>query len=250
MATNTGGPAPIYGNPFRGAHVSASRVDMGYDAIGKGSIFALGPGIITEADHAWSGAIGAPVPGTFIVERITEGPLKGRDIYYAEDIISSVRKGQRVDMSTVIGQFTGTGSGEFGYAYGTGGETLAAHFGQDALGRAQYGDPGHYSTAYGVAFANVIEKLGGPHDSITPPIQGTVPKKFPGAGDVNSPVQTDSFLSSLLGNLLGFGSATDMLERVGLVIFGAFLILVGVWLLAGKQTLHVATETAKVAAVA
>jgi hypothetical protein len=154
-------------------------------------------------------------------------------------------------MNSVIGNFTGAGLGEFGYAYGTGGTTMAHHFGQDALGWSQFHDPGHYSTAYGVAFANVVEKLGAPHDSITPPIQGKVPKKFPGAGDISGGggVTTTSFLSSLLGNLLGTSSATDMLERVGLVIFGGFLILVGVWLLAGKQTLKIGVDAAKVAAL-
>jgi hypothetical protein len=246
MGTTGGGAAPYagYANPFRSARVTPSRVDMGYDIVGHGPIYALGPGVITEADNAWRGAHGAPYPGTYIVERITEGPLKGRSIFTAEDVVPSVRVGQRVDMNTVIGHFTGAGSLETGYSYGTGGTTMAAHTGQSALGESE-GDPGKYSTAYGVAFANVLEKLGAPHGTINPPVQGSVPKTFPGAGDVTGgDVQTTSFLGSLLGGLLGGSGAMDMLERVGLVIFGAFLVLVGVWLLAGKQTLRVATKTA------
>lgn len=255
MATNAGAdPWTGYDNPFRQAKISPSRVDMGYDAVGRGNIFAIGPGIITEADHAWSGALGAPYPGTFIVEKITDGPLRGRSIYYAEDIniARGIKPGTRVDSNTIIGSFTGAGSGEFGYAYGTGGETLAAHFGQDAAGRAHSGDPGEFSTAYGVAFANVAEALGAPHDTINPPIQGQVGSRFPTGGDIGGGgaggIQTTSFFGDLLGGLLGTNPA-DMLERVGLVIFGALLILVGVWMLVGKQTFRVAVKGAEASAL-
>jgi hypothetical protein len=253
MATNVGSNDwSLYDNPFRSAHVSASRIDMGYDIIGRGKIFALGPGIITEADHAWSGAIGAPVPGTYIVEHITAGPLKGRDIYTAEDVIPHVRVGQHVDMNTIIGEFTGSGSLETGFSHGTGGETLAAHLGQSAAGSAA-GDPGKFSTAVGVIFGNILNKLGAPKDSINRPIQGSVPAGLPDPGPSSGGtgnVQTTSIFSSILGDLLGGSSITDMLSRLGLIVLGGLLILVGIWMLAGKQTLHVVEKGAKIAAVA
>jgi hypothetical protein len=227
---------------------------MGYDLIGRGKIFALGPGIITEADQAWSGAIGAPYPGTYIVEHITGGPLKGRDIYTAEDVIPSVRVGQRVDMNSVIGQFTGAGSLETGFSYGTGGETLAAHLGQDAAGNSA-GDPGKYSTAVGVIFGNILNKLGSPKDSINRPIQGSVPSGLPNPGP--SPggpgnVQTTSIFGSIFGDLLSSmfgGSITEMLQRLGLIVLGGLLVLVGVWMLVGKQTFHVVEKGVETAAV-
>jgi hypothetical protein len=43
-------------------------------------------------------------------------------------------------------------------------------------------------------------------------------------------------------------SIGDMLERIGLVIFGGILIIVGIWMLAGKQTIKVALAGAKDAA--
>lgn len=247
MATNVGGSAPDwagYGNPFRAAHVSPSRVDMGYDVAGHGKIFALAPGIITEADQAWSGAIGAPYPGTYIVEHITQGPLKGRDIYTAEDVIPSVKVGQRVDMNTVIGTFTGAGLLETGFSYGTGGTTLAAHLGQDAAGNAA-GDPGKFSTAVGVIFSNILSKLGAPKDTINNPIQGSVPAGLPDPGSVGSGVQTTSFLGSIIGSFIN----ADTMERLGLIVLGGILVAVGLWMLAGKQTLHVVEKGAEAAAV-
>lgn len=258
MGTNVGGPAPQdwsqYDNPFRAAHVSPSRIDMGYDVAGRGKIFALGPGIITEADQAWSGAVGAPYPGTYIVEHMTGGPLKGRDIYTAEDVIPNVRVGQRVDANSVIGTFTGGGLLETGFSYGTGGETLAAHLGQSAAGSAA-GDPGKYSTAVGVIFGNILNKLGAPQDTINRPIQGSVPGGLPNPGpSPGGPVnaQTTSIFGSLFGNLLSTmfgGSITEMMQRLGLIVLGGLLILVGIWMLAGKQTLHVVEKGAETAAM-
>src|SRR5258708_19525065 len=166
-----------YASPFRDAHVSPSRIDMGVDYAGSGPIHALGPGYITEADSAWAGAIGAPYPGTYIVEKMTDGPLAGLSIYTAEDVTPNVRVGDRVDSTSVIGQFTGGGLLETGYSYGTGGTTMAAHTGQSAAGNAM-GDPGHFSTAYGEAFNNVLTSVGPPSGSTNPPLQRTCPCPF------------------------------------------------------------------------
>jgi hypothetical protein len=43
--------------------------------------------------------------------------------------------------------------------------------------------------------------------------------------------------------------SSDMWERVGLVIFGALLVLVGVFMLAGKQTIKIASTAAEAGAV-
>lgn len=77
---------------------------------------------------------------------------------------------------------------------------------------------------------------------------------IPTPNDVNptggsAPAQTTSSLfgGGILGKLLGLTISTDMLERLGLIIFGALLIIVGVFMLAGKQTIHIASTAAKAA---
>src|SRR5260221_2627534 len=163
-----------YGNPFRNANYSASRVDMGVDFAGSGPIMALGPGTIVESDHAWAGAVGAPVPGTWIAEKLDAGPLKDKTIYLAEDVLSKVRPGQHVDANTVIGYFTGSGLVETGYAVGPSapGETLAAQAGQAATG----GDARAFFTAFGGGYNKGFKNTGAKSGSINRPIAGHVPK--------------------------------------------------------------------------
>src|SRR5258708_33015842 len=96
-----------YGNPFRNANYSASRVDMGVDFAGSGPIMALGPGTIVASDHPWAGAVGARGPGTWIAEKLDAGPLKDKTIYLAENVLSRVHPGQHVDAKTVIGYLRG-----------------------------------------------------------------------------------------------------------------------------------------------
>jgi len=236
MAVPNGGSEPsFYDNPFRSANVTPERVDMGVDYAGSGPIYALGPGVITEADHAWLGAVGAPVPGTFITEKITKGPLAGRFVYAAEDINPDVSVGDKVDSTSVIAHFTSGQQLETGYASGRPGETMAAAKGQAATG----GDPGEFSTAYGVAYNDVLKSVGAQSGIINRPITGTVPKTWPkltGSGTV-SPTQ-NAQLTSILGDVKGLATLTgdltsaDFLERAGLVFFGGILVIVGIIILA------------------
>src|SRR5215472_5551008 len=158
-----GGALTSYRNPLRNLRgLVAERIDMGVDfRATSGPIYPLGPGVITAAGHAWSGAVGAPYPGTWITERITAGPLKGRSVYVAEDIFNiRVRPGQRVTTGTVLGDVRGgieTGFAAPGAA-GIGGETAAAAAGQAATG----GDPGAFPTAYGVAYSDILHATGAP----------------------------------------------------------------------------------------
>lgn len=155
-------PASAYRNPLRGVRgLTAERIDMGVDYSGEGPVYALGPGVITAAGNAWAGAVGAPYPGTWITEKVTEGPLAGQSVYVAEDIYDvQVKPGQHVDSSTVLGTLRGgmeTGFAARG-AGGAGGTTAAAAAGQQASG----GDPGGVSTAYGKAYSAVLSKTGAP----------------------------------------------------------------------------------------
>src|SRR5258707_15243437 len=92
-----------YGNPFRDANYSASRVDMFVDYAGSGPIMSRGPGTIVESDHSWAGAVGAPAPGTWIAEKLDAGPRKGKSVYRAEDGLSKARLVQHVDANTIMG---------------------------------------------------------------------------------------------------------------------------------------------------
>jgi hypothetical protein len=163
-----------YRNPLRGVHgLVPERVDMGVDYAGSGPVYAIGPGVITEADHAWAGGVGAVGPGTFITERVTKGPLAGRYVYTAENIISEVHPGQHVDAGTVIGRMTGQGAGiETGFAAGPrGGETLAAQLHQQSLS----GDPGANPTAAGQAYSRILHALGAPSGTVSGTIHGSNP---------------------------------------------------------------------------
>src|SRR5258708_9599255 len=150
---------------------------MGVDYAGSGPIMALGPGTIVESDHSWAGAVGAPVPGTWIAEKLDAGPVKGKTVYLAEDGLAKVRPGQHVDANTIIGYFTGSGLVETGYAVGPSapGETLAAQAGQAATG----GDSGAFSTAFGVSYKNGLKSTGTKNGGINHPISGYMPKNWP-----------------------------------------------------------------------
>lgn len=66
------------------------------------------------------------------------------------------------------------------------------------------------------------------------------PTGAPGPGP--GPVQTTSALSSLF-NL--FTNPSDMLQRLGLVVFGGLLIVVGVMMIAGNKTLELTKSASK-----
>lgn len=167
------GPIP-YRNPFRNVKgLTAERIDMGVDYQGAGPVYAPGPGVITESDSAWKGGVGAVGPGTFIAMRLTDGPLKGRYVYFSENIESQVQAGQAVDTNTVIGRMTGQGAGiETGFAAGpTGGTTLAQATGQIPSS----GDPGADTTAFGQAWSEVLHFLGAPAGKPGGPKSGSLP---------------------------------------------------------------------------
>lgn len=190
------GPQPTgYRDPLRGvAHLVPERIDMGVDYAGSGPLYAFGPGVITSAGHAWAGAVGAPVPGTWITERITSGPLAGSEIYTAEDIFNiNVHPGEHVTADTRLGDIRGgieTGFAAPGPA-GTQGETLAAQLGQQAQG----GDPGAWASAAGVAYSDVLRWAGAPAGVGSGPGHGTNP----------SWLQRD--ITSLTGSTPGGGGA-------------------------------------------
>ena len=143
---------------------------MGTDYGGAGPLYALGNGTVTNLyNSGWPG-------GTFLTVHLDSGQY----IYYAEDIAPLVSVGQKVSAGQHIANATGGSSGiEVGWAAAPGtGAALAATSGQSNAGESQGGDPGEFSTAYGIAMSNVIAALGGPAGKVNPPIQGTVPSDF------------------------------------------------------------------------
>lgn len=160
-----------YVNPI-GRGLKSGRVDMGVDYTGHGSLYAMGSGVITSIRNSgWPG-------GTFIGLHLDSGHY----MYYAENIIPHVSRGQRVQAGQLVGTAVGTYPyTEIGWAAppGTGG-TMAAQAGQSAKGQAA-GDPGKYPTGYGVSMSNLIKSLGGPPGIISGPIQGGTPASFTAA---------------------------------------------------------------------
>lgn len=82
--------------------------DQGFDFTSSSpfAVRALGPGIITRLvpqDSGWPGQ-GGPTSGGLITERITAGPLAGRNIYVAENIVpeSGLAVGSQVNTGQVI----------------------------------------------------------------------------------------------------------------------------------------------------
>jgi hypothetical protein len=176
-----------YVNPI-GAGLHSARIDMGVDYTGAGPLYALGSGTIVNVSNAgWPG-------GKFISLKLDQGPYAGKYVFYAENIIARVKVGQHV----TAGQLIGTAVGKYPYIEvgwaappGTG-QTMAAALGQ----QSKSGDPGKFSTAFGVSMSNFIKSLGGPGGILTPGgVRGTVPAGYPDGG-----IQTASSVTS--GNLL------------------------------------------------
>jgi Peptidase family M23 len=167
----TGAPISTKGltNPI-GPGLIPGRVDMGVDYSGAGPLYALGSGTIVNVyQSGWPG-------GIFIALKLDQD---GRYVYYAENISPQVRVNQKVQAGDLIGYANGQYPYiEIGWAAppGTGGVTMAASTGQDKAGLAsEDNDPGEYSTAYGVAFNQLLQSLGAKPGSINPPVQGSVP---------------------------------------------------------------------------
>ena len=152
-------------NPI-GRGLKPGRIDMGVDYTGHGSLYAMGSGTIVNVKNAgWPG-------GTFIGLHLDSGQF----MYYAENIIPHVSRGQRVRAGELIGTAVGTYPFvEVGWAAppGTGG-TMAAQAGQAAKGS----DPGEHPTGYGVSMSNLIKSLGGPAGIMSGSVTGGVPANF------------------------------------------------------------------------
>lgn len=178
-------------NPI-GKGAGSGRIDMGVDYTGVFDLYALGAGTIRNVfNSGWPG-------GTFISLELDDS---GRFVYYAENIAPAVTIGQRVTAGQKVGHARGAYPyTEIGWAAPPGtGQTMAAATGQDKAGSA-HGDPGGYSTAYGVNFSNLVVSLGGPAGIVVPPIQGTVPASW---GSGSAAAQAAASASATVQDLIG-----------------------------------------------
>jgi hypothetical protein len=212
-----------YANPI-GSGLVGERIDMGVDYGGRGNLYALGNGTVVNINNAgWPG-------GRFLCIRLDNGLY----VFYAEDITPYVSVGQKVTAGQRIAFAYGGGSGiEVGWAAAPGtGLTMAVVSGQAAKGLAQ-GDPGKYTTAFGLSMSNLIKSLGGPPGIVHGPVQGKVPAHYPTSGTASSaPSSTTSPATSGVSSseqaitmIAGFGVAG--LLMVGLAfVFGLFVFKV------------------------
>lgn len=202
-------------NPI-GRGAGPGRIDMGVDYTGIFDLYALGDGVITNtANSGWPG-------GTFIGLHLDEG----RYVYYAENIAPAVAAGQRVKAGQLVGRARGSYPfTEIGWAAPPGtGETMAAATGQSARGQSE-GDPGKYSTAYGVSFSDLVKSLGGPAGITVPPVQGTVPPSY---GSGSAAAQAAASAGASAADLVSAALAGAAIPAVMvLALFGAAIILAG-----------------------
>lgn len=204
----------FYRNPVRDARVSFGRIDQGVDYSGSGPIHALGSGTIVDVyNSGWPG-------GTFIDEHL----ITGGYWYTAENVTPNVHIGEHVTSSTVIGELTG--GTEMGWAAPPPdtGESLAHFHGNYA-----------FPTPEGTEANTLLTRLGAPGPHTKGPV-----------GPNQQPIQahTTSLIGDIFGGILGGTSWKDTLERFGLIVMGGALILIGVWMLAGKAATKVAVSVA------
>ncbi len=146
---------PVYLNPLRAiSDLVPQRVDMGVDFAGSGPIYALGNGVITNAEGDNAGWPG----GGWITYQLTSGPATGLVVYVAEDVTPTVQVGRQVTSSTVVAQMYNGGDGiETGWATpdsSTAESQLAVAGGVD-------GD-GPFPTEVGLSFDALLVALGVP----------------------------------------------------------------------------------------
>ena len=171
----TGPPAPAgYRNPLRDVSgLVPERIDQGVDFTGSGPVYALGDGVVTNAQDGY--ATGWP-GGGWITYRLTNGPDAGLVVYLAEDVTPAVRAGQHVTPSTVIGNMFNGGDGiETGWAQPTG---LSAESQLPVAGGI--GGYGPFPTDVGLNFEELLQSLGVPAAvNRSDPAYGLLPANYP-----------------------------------------------------------------------
>jgi murein DD-endopeptidase MepM/ murein hydrolase activator NlpD len=166
---------PVYLNPLRATTgLIPQRVDMGVDFAGSGPIYALGNGVITNAEGDNSGWPG----GGWITYQLTSGPAAGLVVYVAEDVTPAVQVGDQVTSSTVIAQmYNGADGIETGWA------TPDSSTAESQLPVAGgIGGDGPFPTEVGLSFDALLTALGVPAAPNDVPVTsgyGLLPSNIP-----------------------------------------------------------------------
>jgi murein DD-endopeptidase MepM/ murein hydrolase activator NlpD len=161
-----------YLNPLR--DVSAlvpERVDMGVDFSGAGPVYAVGAGVVTEAEADNGGWPG----GGWITYQLTDGPAVGEVVYFAEDVTPTVQVGQKVTPNTVIGHmFEGSFGIETGWAMP---DSASSESELPEAGGITGAGP--FPTAIGMNFELLLRSLGVPvANNVALPTSGVVPPRY------------------------------------------------------------------------
>ena len=146
--------APLYLNPLRDVSgLALERIDQGVDFSGSGPVYALGDGIVTNAE-AYSPGWG----GGWITYQLTDGPDQGLTVYVAENVTPTAVVGERVTPSTVVGDMFEGGDGiETGWAQ-PGGVSAESQL-PEAGG---IGGAGPFPTVVGTNFDALLVSVGVP----------------------------------------------------------------------------------------
>jgi murein DD-endopeptidase MepM/ murein hydrolase activator NlpD len=164
--------APVYLNPLRNTSALVlERIDMGVDFSGTGPVYALGDGVVTNAD-SYNGGWG----GGWITYQLSDGPAAGLMVYVAEDITPAVQVGERVSASTVVGTMFEGGDGiETGWAQPTG---VSAESQLPVAGGV--GGAGPFPTNIGLNFDELLQTLGvSPAPNAGQSAFGLLPANYP-----------------------------------------------------------------------
>ena len=140
-------PLDGYLNPMRGlTSLVPQEIDQGVDYCGSGPIYALGNGVVKNVySNQWPS-------GVFISYQLSDGPAKGHYVYVAENVTPEVRVGEALTPSSEIGVLNDAKTClETGWA-----DPPATP--ERAAGHVEYN--GKNSTAYGLNFSALLQKLG------------------------------------------------------------------------------------------
>jgi hypothetical protein len=172
-----------YRNPLRKIRgLVPFRIDQGVDYKGHGNVFAMGKGVVTVAtkhSNYWGNE-----GGKVVVYRLTDGPAKGKSVFFAESCIPKVHVGQIVTTNTVICYMNGDNApwAETGWAVSKG-----KHKDHPAANNVYHKYPDGSQTAYGKNYSRLLHLLGAPAGNSVPPHVSTNPDKVIGKLPGNFP---------------------------------------------------------------
>lgn len=240
-----------YVNPIPNG-VTPERIDQGVDFAGSGAIKAIGDAVIVMTNGGgWPG-------GPYMSYKLTSGPAAGKFVYVAENIRPTVHAGEQVKAGQTIATMFNGGTGiETGWAAAGGGRPESQTPEAGSISGANLPGGGSNPTAIGKNFDQLLIALGAKRaPNFGNPVGGKLPSGYPAwnknnitggptsssssSGDTGGGITSDIF-GGIAGDIfnpvlssLGVSSLGDFFQRLGLVLVGMILILVGIWKISNK----------------